>query len=178
MRNMIEIKNLSVNFSAGKTRGKKNVLSALSNLSLTVEQGDIFGIVGESGCGKSTLLNSILGFCELSGGTITVLGNEFSSCNQKKILKEARKHMQVVFQNPYTSLNPRLEVHEIVAGPLMLRGEKDKKQLYSKAVEMLEKVGMTEKDAKRNIFEFSGGQRQRVAIARALITNPCIILLD
>ncbi|MFI3229311.1 MAG: ABC transporter ATP-binding protein [Bacillota bacterium] len=178
MSTLIEIKNLSVDFPMGKTKGKKNYLSAVSDATLSIQKGDMFGIVGESGCGKSTLINAILGFCDITSGTISVMGNELSNKTAKSVLREARKHMQVVFQNPYTSLNPRLEVHEIVAEPLLISGVKDKKVLFDSALEMLIKVGMTEQDAKRNIFEFSGGQRQRIAIARALITKPDILMLD
>ncbi len=178
MNTLIEVENLYVDFPMGKIKGKKNYLSAVSNVSFAIEQGDIFGIVGESGCGKSTLINAILGFCDITKGRVSVVGNELTSKTPKSTMRKARKHMQVVFQNPYTSLNPRLEVHEIIAEPLFISGEKDKKVLFEKALEMLIKVGMTEKDAKRNIFEFSGGQRQRIAIARALITKPDILMLD
>lgn len=171
-----EINNLYVNFKMKKGFIKYDELRVLSNVNLEIEENDVFGIVGESGCGKSTLCNTILGFVKKDSGLIKLFDHELSY--DKKELKEYRENIDVIFQNPFSSLNQRLKVWEIITEPLYIKGEKDQEFLKGKALEMLLEVGLNKDDLERYVFEFSGGQRQRIAIARSLINHPKFIILD
>lgn len=173
-----EIKNVNVNYKIKTTAFKSEVISAVSNASLIVCEGDIYGIVGESGCGKSSLCNAILGFVPISDGEIEVFDKVICSNIKKNNLRKYREKMNVIFQNPFQALNSRFPVWKIISEPLYIKGEKDETILKSKALEMLNAVGLNEDDLNRYVFEFSGGQRQRIAIARALITNSKFIILD
>ena len=176
---LCELKALSVNFRIkGKLFKKPDILSAVCNVSLKMEKGETFALVGESGCGKTTIANTILGFVPPSSGQIVFDGITLDSNTERKNLRLARQSMQVVFQDPFSSLNPRFNVKAILTEPLILRGMYDDKQLTKISTELLEKVGLDKNDLYRNIFEFSGGQRQRIAIARALTTNPKLIVCD
>lgn len=172
------INNINVNYKIKTTAFKSEIINAVSNASVTINEGDTFGIVGESGCGKSSLCNAILGFVPLSDGEIEVFGKRIDSNIKKNNLKEYRENMNVIFQNPFQALNARFPVWKIISEPLYIKGEKDENVLKSKALEMLTRVGLNNDDLDRYIFEFSGGQRQRIAIARALITNSKFIILD
>lgn len=172
------INNINVNYKIKKTAFKSDVLNAVSNALLEILESDIYGIVGESGCGKSSLCNAILGFVPVDGGYIEVFDKRLDNSSKKQDLKEYRKNMNVIFQNPFQALNSRFPVWRIISEPLYIKGEKNEAVLKSKALEMLKAVGLNENDLDRYIFEFSGGQRQRIAIARALITNSKFIILD
>lgn len=149
---------------------------AVDEVSFNIHAGESVGLVGESGCGKSTLARALLGLQKISAGQVTLHGRDLGNPDD---LRESRQHMQVVFQDPYGSFNPRHRVSRLVAEPLHVlpdkpgRGETDK--LVNTA---LENVGLMSSDADKFIHEFSGGQRQRIAIARALITRPELIILD
>ncbi len=171
-----EIKDLFVDYEVKQGLFKKDYLSAVSDLSLNICEGDIFGIVGESGCGKSSLCNAILGFVKIKSGSIKLFDKELNYDKDK--LKEYRKNIDVIFQNPFSSLNPRLKVWQIISEPLYLKGIKKEDILKEEALKMLIEVGLTKDDLDRYIFEFSGGQRQRIAIARSLINKPKFIVLD
>ncbi len=154
-----------------------NYFRAVDNVSFTIKRGENVGLVGESGCGKSTLTRAILGLEETQGGTITLDGERIVAKSEMSLA--CRRKMQVVFQDPYGSFNPRHSVGRSVAEPLHALEDRPDRLAQQKAVqEVLERVGLNAADSKKYIHEFSGGQRQRIAIARALIIRPSLIILD
>ncbi|MEM7214156.1 MAG: dipeptide ABC transporter ATP-binding protein [Pseudomonadota bacterium] len=156
---------------------KREVFRAVNGVSFEIHQGENVGLVGESGCGKSTLARAILGLDRVQGGTIRLKDAEISA--EKKIGHSQRRAMQVVFQDPYGSFNPRHRVSRLVAEPLHVLPDapigKERERLVA---DTLEEVGLRAEDTEKYIHEFSGGQRQRIAIARALIIRPSLIILD
>ena len=138
----------------------------------------MFGIVGESGCGKSTLGRGICKLEKPTGGKVVLDGEDISSYNDRQ-MRPVRKKVQMVFQDPYASLNPRMSVFDIIAEPLMIHNlAKDKKEMEEKVLKLLRKVGLDDYHANRYPHEFSGGQRQRIGIARALAVQPSLIIAD
>ena len=176
---LIETKNLSVTFPMKKESifEKRKYLKAVSGVSLQIMKGETFGLVGESGCGKSTFANTTLCFEKLSGGELYFDGINLTKAD-KHTIREARMRMQKIFQDPASSLNPRFTVYDAVSEPLRLRKDFDPDKIRSRTLEMVEAVGLGERDLDRFTFEFSGGQQQRIAIARALILNPDYIVCD
>ena len=173
------VNNLSVDFKIKrKPFAKADYLSALKNVNIEVNKGDIFGLVGESGCGKTTLANAILGFVPIKGGSIEINGKTLDKTSKGKDWRAARRGVQMIFQDPYGSLNARFEVWQLITEPMFINGERSVSVLKDRAKELLEKVGLSKNDVERNVFEFSGGQRQRIAIARALSVNPYFIVCD
>jgi peptide/nickel transport system ATP-binding protein len=150
------------------------LVHALRGVSLTVSPGQRFGIVGESGCGKSTLLRIIAGLDRPTSGTVEIDGTDISRLPERG-LGFVRERLQLVFQDPMGSLNPRMRVRDIVAEPLRSRGHRD---TADRVHEMLEAVGLQPEAADRYPHQFSGGQRQRISIARALVPNPRILVAD
>lgn len=148
-------------------------LNALRDISFDIPKGRTLSIVGESGCGKSTLARVLLRLLEASGGNVFVNGEPFMELSGAR-LRAKRRDLQVVFQDPYSSLDPRMTIHEVVAEPMMIHGINDAKRVD----ELLAHVGMPAHVGRRKPVELSGGQRQRVAIARALALNPDILILD
>ncbi len=147
---------------------------AVDDVSFSVPQGGVLGVVGESGCGKSTLARLILGLLEPSAGEITVEGQKILAMDRK-----ARARLiQPVFQDPFSSLNPLTRVRDIVAMPLIAQGTLDRATVTTRVEEMLERVGLSREQGTRLPTELSGGQRQRVAIARALVLRPRIVVCD
>ena len=175
---LLETRNLSVEFPLKKKSffEKQKMLSAVSDVSIQIRKGETFGLVGESGCGKSTFANATLGFVKPRSGEIYFNGQPLYA--EKKAVQEARLHMQKIFQDPASSLNPRFTVREAVCEPMRIRGGFDKNEVEQKAREMITAVGLTGKDLDRYTSQFSGGQQQRIAIARALILNPEYIVCD
>lgn len=170
---------LSVDFKVKNSIfGKTDRLSAVCNANIKIRKGEIYGLVGESGCGKSTLANTILGFVPITSGSFELCGQTIDAKTSAAKWREARKSMQTVFQDPYSSMNSRFTVWEIVSEPLYIAGERNEHILRERAAELIERVGLSIKDLDRYIFEFSGGQRQRIAIARALITDAKLIICD
>ena len=150
---------------------------ALDGVSLTVNSGESFGIVGESGCGKSTLARTVMALEAPQSGEICFQGEILHSLKAED-LRRVRRGLQMIFQDPYGSLDPRQSVGKIVAEPLSLLGKMTDKKRSEKVAEALDNVGLSPNDAVKFPHEFSGGQRQRIAIARALITRPALIVAD
>ncbi len=149
-------------------------VKGIQNVSLYQDTGETLGVVGESGCGKSTFGRTLLGLYPKTAGKIYLKGEEI---NQMKDLHKLRKHMQMVFQDPYASLNPRMQVRSIVEEPLIIGGVKKAERL-ERIYETLDLVGLRKEHGERYPHEFSGGQRQRIGIARAIINHPDCIICD
>jgi len=176
--NLLELKNLSKYFkSKNNIIGKGRVLKAIDNISLTIKKGETVGIVGESGCGKSTLGRVILRLIEPTYGNII-----YDKINllelDKAEMREMRKRMQIIFQNPYSSLNSRMTIQDIVKAPLDVFKIGTRNERIDEVIKSLECVGLGHQHLHRYPHEFSGGQRQRIVIARALILNPEFIVCD
>jgi peptide/nickel transport system ATP-binding protein len=157
-------------------RGGEERLRAVEGVSLTVEAGETVGLVGESGSGKSTLARAAVRLIEPTGGTVSFAGRDITSAGRRE-LDPLRSELQIVFQDPYGSLNPRKRVRDIVGLPLRLHGA-SKQEAATRVDELLERVGLTPEHADRWPHEFSGGQRQRIGIARALALEPRLVVLD
>ena len=158
--------------------GTKAFVKAVDGVDFEVKKGEVFDIVGESGCGKSTLGKAICKLIEPTDGKIILDGEDIRGYNSKK-MRSVRKKVQMVFQDPYASLNPRMSIHDILAEPLQIHGLVQGKQEIDEAVvRLLRKVGMDDYHARRYPHEFSGGQRQRIGIARALAVRPQLIIAD
>lgn len=158
--------------------GTKAFVKAVDGADFEVKKGEVFGIVGESGCGKSTLGKAICKLIEPTDGKIILDGEDIRGYNSKK-MRSVRKKVQMVFQDPYASLNPRMSIHDILAEPLQIHGLVNGKQEIDEAVvRLLREVGMDDYHARRYPHEFSGGQRQRIGIARALAVRPQLIIAD
>ena len=152
-------------------------VKAVDDVSFTVKEGETFGLVGESGCGKTTVSRSILRLIPANAGAVFFDGQDVFNLRSNE-LKALRRNMQIVFQDPYSSLDPRMPVGDIIAESLLIHGVKDSKQRNVVVQEMLAKVGLNPYHAHRYPHEFSGGQRQRIGIARALALNPRFIVCD
>jgi len=172
---MLEVKNLTKHYKVGSS---KQVVHAVDNVSFVLEKGRTLGLVGESGCGKSSCARTIIRIYEPTSGQI-LLGNQDITTLSQKQLKPIRKKMQMIFQDPYASLNARMTVRDIIAEPLMAhKVVRTKEEANDYVYPMLERVGLTKEHANRYAHEFSGGQRQRVGIARALVLQPDLVICD
>ena len=164
--------------------GRAGVVSAVDQVSFEMEEGEIIGLVGESGCGKTTLGKMLLKIEDITSGSACIDGLDISSVRGRKQTVEFRKKVQMIFQDPYSSLNPSKTIGWLLQEPLRAAGALDKsaamtkKDMETAAYDMLKRVGMEEKYFYRKPSELSGGQRQRVSIAQALITNPGFIVAD
>ena len=178
-KTILEIKGLKVYYPVQKgILGKKEYVKAVDNVDLDIIEGEVFGIVGESGCGKSTLGKAISKLINLTDGKIFFNGTDISNYSDKQ-MREVRKNMQMVFQDPYASLNSRMSIRDIIAEPLKVHNiAKGKEDIDAKVISLLKKVGLDAYHAKRYPHEFSGGQRQRIGIARALAVQPKLIIAD
>lgn len=173
-QHLLEVSNLTKYFDAG--RGRK--VHAVDHVSFAVDEGMTFGLVGESGCGKSSCARTIIRIYEPTEGTIFFEGRDVSHLPQR-VLQPLRKDMQMIFQDPYASLNARMTVRDIIAEPLLAHHIVKKKEEANDIIfRMLERVGLTREHANRYAHEFSGGQRQRVGIARALVLQPKLVICD
>ena len=176
---VLAVKNLIRDYALPRKTlfGKAPKFRAVNGVSFTLKKGESLGLVGESGCGKSTLTRAILGLEAIQGGSIEINGQEVRAGHT--VPRALRRNMQVVFQDPYGSFNPRHKVAKLISEPFHLLDEPPKGEARQAAIaEALEAVGMQAADADKYIHEFSGGQRQRIAIARALIIKPELIILD
>ncbi|SFQ23793.1 oligopeptide transport system ATP-binding protein [Psychrobacillus psychrotolerans] len=172
---LLEIKNLKQYFN----QGKPNEVRAVDDISFDIYKGETLGLVGESGCGKSTTGRTIIRLYEATDGQVIYDGINVHDKKSKKDLKSFNRKMQMIFQDPYASLNPRMKVLDIIAEGLDIHGlVKNPKERKERVVELLETVGLNREHADRYAHEFSGGQRQRLGIARALAVNPEFIIAD
>ena len=171
---ILEVNDLTKHFKVGR----KQIVHAVDGVSFKLEKGKTLGLVGESGCGKSTCARTIIRMYDPTAGQILLNGTDITNMKQKE-LKPLRKNMQMIFQDPYASLNARMTVRDIIAEPLIAHGiVKRKEEANDLVYPILEKVGLTKEHANRYAHEFSGGQRQRVGIARALILQPELVICD
>jgi len=177
--NFIKITNLVKEFpiKKGFFNSKVGAVHAVNNISFSICKGETLGIVGESGCGKSTAGRCLLGLVSPTSGSINFDGIEMTKASSKTI-QELRKKMQIIFQNPYSSLNPRMTVKEILKEPFIIHNYLSGKAVDARISELLDLTGMSESVLGRYPHEFSGGQRQRIGIARALALNPQFIVAD
>src|SRR5690348_427233 len=181
---LLSVRDLAVEFNVGGhllrglgLGGGPRILHAVNGVDLTLRKGECLGLVGESGCGKSTVALSILGLVTATRGAITVDGMEIGA-NARIDRRRLARAVQMVFQDPYASLNPRQTVRRTLADPLKLHGVTNASEVDDRVAEMLNHVGLTADQAGRYPHEFSGGQRQRIGIARALILRPKLVICD
>jgi oligopeptide/dipeptide ABC transporter ATP-binding protein len=171
---LVQINSLVKHFPV---EGSDDVVRAVDGVSFDIFRGETLGLVGESGCGKSTVGRCLIRLIEPTSGQITFEEKNVTSLGKRE-LRELRNEMQIVFQDPYASLNPRMTVHNIVAEPLVIHSVGSKTERRGRVAELLKKVGLDPDYMNRYAHEFSGGQRQRIGIARALALNPKLIVAD
>lgn len=177
--NLLEIKNLNVTYKTKKGLiGKIQTVHAVNNVSLDIHKGEILAIAGESGCGKSTLAKAIMKLVQSDSGEILLNGENVLNLKHNKDLKKFYQNVQIIFQNPYSSLNPKMKIGEILKEPLIINKNLKKEEINKIVEEKIEKVGLDKSVLNLYPHEFSGGQRQRIAIARSLILNPEFIIAD
>ncbi len=178
MGEALRVENISVYYPmrSGVFSRVSHYLKAVQNVSFSLAEGEILAVIGESGCGKSTLAQALVGLLPWHSGTYSVFGKEVD-VNSVKAFAQVRKSVQMVFQDPYSSLNPRQTIAQILTYPLIARGT-SKSEALEKAKKELDLVGLPADSLSRYPHEFSGGQRQRIGIARALMVDPKVIIAD
>lgn len=176
---LVEIKDLVKGFpvKGGVLHRRVGTVNAVAGVDLTIDRGETVGLVGESGCGKTTLGRLLVRLIEPTSGTIKFDGTDITNLNGKA-LKPFRRRMQIIFQDPYSSLDPRAQVGDSIAAGLRIHGVGDKDERHERVQRMLELVGIRSSHTGRYPHEFSGGQRQRIGIARALILEPDLVVAD
>ncbi len=175
-KTILKINNLKVRYKVSKV-GSERVVNAVNGVSLTINEGEIYSIAGESGCGKSTLAKAIMRLVPFYEGNI-LYNNEDIMKYSKDELRNYRHNVQMIFQNPYSSLNPKMKIKDILRETLDINTDYSKEEKDKLIVEIIEKVGLKPNALELYPHEFSGGQRQRIAIARALILKPKLIIAD
>ena len=178
---LLKVEHLSKEFPAESgmfaKRFSKRVVSAVNDISFEIYPGETFGLVGESGCGKSTTGRTIMRLTKPTAGKVFFQGKDVAEMSKHEI-KDMRREMQFIFQDPYASLNPRMTIGEIVSEPMTIHGVGTKEERIERVRELLDVVGLNPEHINRYPHEFSGGQRQRIGIARALIVEPEFIIAD
>ena len=176
---LVEVRSLLKHFpiTGGVFLREVAAVKAVDGMDLTINQGETVGLVGESGCGKSTLGRLILRLDEPTSGDILFQGESILGYDNRK-MRTLRKEMQIIFQDPFSSLNPRKNVAQIVGEPLYVHGMKNRRERDARVLELLEVVGLKREHMRRYPHQFSGGQRQRIGVARALALNPKLIICD
>ena len=173
MANLIEVKNLKKYFNTSR-----GMLQAVDGISFNIEEGKTLGVVGESGCGKSTTGRSILRLIEPTSGEVYFDGRDLLKLNESE-LRKARKDMQIIFQDPFSSLDPRKTINQIISEPIIIHKLiTNKKEREKRVLELMETVGLAERFFNTYPHELDGGRRQRIGIARALSVNPKFIVCD
>ena len=178
-RTLVQVRNLVKHFPIRGGVFLKEVASvkAVDDVSITIIEGETLGLVGESGCGKTTLGRLLLRLEEPSSGEVYFQGENVLSFDKEK-MRNLRKDMQVIFQDPFSSLNPRKTVSHIIGEPLLVHGLRNRREREERVLELLRVVGLRREHMRRYPHQFSGGQRQRIAIARALVHKPKMLILD
>ncbi len=175
---LLKATNLVKEFPVSSSKNKDACVHAVSDVSLTIREGETLALVGESGCGKSTLGRLLLRLLEPTAGSIEFEGENITKMTVKEMLS-VRKKMQIIFQDPYASLNPRMTVEQIIGEPLLThKMYKTKDKARERVLELMGEVGIPKESLKRYPHQFSGGQRQRIGIARAIALNPKLIVCD
>ncbi len=174
---LLEVRNLRKYFPVRKGWGRHGQLKAVDDVSFSIFKGETLGLVGESGCGKTTVGRTIVRLYRPTGGQVLINGTDIAGMTQRQ-LKPFRRTMQIIFQDPYASLNPRMTVGDIVGEPLDIHGLAKGTARQRMIYDLLESVGLSEEHASRYPHEFSGGQRQRIGIARSLALHPDLIICD
>ena len=179
MEPLVRMEHVSVRFPI---RGqmpfaKKKCVEAVNDVSIAIQRGKTFGLVGESGCGKSTLANTLLGIQKPSAGHVYIDGQCLDTAD-RDTFRALRRRMQMVFQDPFSALNPRFTVEKILEEPMRIRGGMTDESIHARVKELIGMVGMSQEDLPRYPTDFSGGQRQRICIARAIALNPELLVCD
>ena len=179
MSEILRVNDLKTHYriSKGFSLKDKGSIKAVDGVSFYVNEGETFGLVGESGCGKTTLGKAILGLVPTTAGNVEFMGKNITGMSRDE-MREIRRNLQVIFQDPYGCLDPRKTVEQIIAEPLVVHKIGGKKERQDKVRELMDVVGLSPAHIYRYPHEFSGGQRQRIGIARALILNPKLIICD
>jgi oligopeptide transport system ATP-binding protein len=178
--NILELRDVKTHFpvhSGFLVKRQVGAVRAVDGVTLSVRQGEVLGLVGESGCGKSTLARTILQLVPTTGGAVILNGRNLGEASRAEMLA-CRRDLQMIFQDPYASLNPRMTVHATLAEPLLVHGICGPSEVQAHVDELMRLVGLAPRFAQKYPHEFSGGQRQRIAIARALALKPKIIIAD
>ena len=176
---ILEVKNVEKFFYGNKKLFQKDrpVVKAVNDVSFTINEGETFGIVGESGCGKSTLGRTVIRLLNPTNGQVIYKGTDLATLSGEE-MRKLRQEIQIIFQDPYASLNPRMTVRELIQAPLDVYSHESEAEKLAKVKNIMAKVGLREEYMSKYPHEFSGGQRQRIVIARALILEPKFIFCD
>ncbi len=176
---MLRVEDLVKHFpiDAGLFGRSTAAVRAVDGISFTIAAGETLGLVGESGCGKSTIARTVMKLVEPTDGRIVFKGRDITGLSRRE-MRPVRRQMQIIFQDPFASLNPRMSVRQLVGEPLHIHGMWDRTEGPERVAELLELVGLSPEHARRFPHEFSGGQRQRIGVARALALNPQLLILD
>ena len=177
---LVRVEGLTKHFAVGAGglfRRPRGLLRAVDDVSFTVGAGETLGLVGESGCGKTTVGRMLLRLVEPTSGKVQFEGQDLLLL-APDAMRARRRHLQIIFQDPYGALNPRMTVEDIIKEPIEIHGAMDAKDARARVMELLSRVGLAPEHARRYPHEFSGGQRQRIGIARALALNPRFIVCD